>query len=126
MKPLLLIYKLDLLPYSETFILEQARSFSAFRVVFICERGVEGLDLGDFEVLVLERKWTKLFLKDEAQVQVFREAKVCLCHFLTSAVFIYDLCRMNHVRLFIMCHGFDVSLNRLKLSNGFFKSLMKR
>jgi len=109
-----LIYRHDLLPYSETFILEQARHLQRYRPYFAGRRRVEGLEIPEDRVAVakesgllfpLTGKWPALVrrLKRES-------AKVVHAHFEGGGIGALGLARDLGAPLVTTCHGWDVTV----------------
>jgi len=126
-KPVVLIFKPDLLPYSETFILEQARFLQRYRPVFVGLRRVPGLDIGDHEILnhgghigrlrEYAYAWSGIapdFLRRVAR----RRPALVHAHFGPSGVLAMPLCRRLGVPLVVSAWGYDVTVSDRELARG--------
>ena len=123
--PKVLIYRSKLLPYSETFIREQALALRGWRAVLIGETMVsDGLSLDELDVRLLfpenAPSWRRFvypirrqaMLPDHlvtAHLRKFR-AQLVHAHFGTSAVDIWPYARALRLPLLITLHGFDINI----------------
>lgn len=109
-----LIYRHDLLPYTETFVLEQAGHLRRYRPYFAGRRRVAGLALPEGRVAVASEdghlfsvtgRWPALVsrLKEE-------HVKVVHAHFEGGGIGAMVLARDLGVPLVTTCHGWDVTM----------------
>ncbi len=114
------IYRHDLLPYSETFIRAQAEQLQNYRAVYAGLRRVEGLELPQDRVFVIDDGSPtgsisrSLFLasgRSRYLVDVLRErrARIIHAHFEGGGVAAMGLAATLDVPLLVTCHGFDVT-----------------
>ncbi len=121
-----LVYKSQLLPYSETFIREQTRCLESWRGILVGDQVMEkGLSLDGLDVRVLGKKnrvVRKLVntvneLLDRpsrsALSQLRKEdAQLLHIHFATEAVRIWPLIRALQLPTLVTLHGFDINVYR--------------
>jgi glycosyltransferase involved in cell wall biosynthesis len=109
-----LIYRHDLLPYTETFVLEQARHLRRYRPFFAGLRRVEGLALPEDRVAVAEEdgrlfRWTGRWRALEGRMR--REGvRVVHAHFEGGGIGARRLARRMGAPLVTTCHGWDVTV----------------
>lgn len=114
------IYRHDLLPFSETFIREQAEHLQCYRAIYTGLRRVEGLELPPDRVFVVDdgsltgRISRSLFLASGTSrhlVDVLREhrARIIHAHFEGGGIAAMGLAATLDVPLLVTCHGFDVT-----------------
>jgi len=117
-----LIYKSDLLPYSETFIVEQVKALRRWQATVVGLRRIPGLSLDELSVHLLlndqSSDFRRLPLKfasqirwlPEAIVSPLRSLKPALvhAHFGTEAHFASIIASKLSVPLLVTLHGFDI------------------
>lgn len=121
-----LVYKSQLLPYSETFIREQTRCLESWRGVLVGDQVMEkGLSLDGLDVRVLGKKNRVVrkidntiheLLDRPSQTAVSRlrreNAQLLHIHFATEAVRIWPLIRALQLPTLVTLHGFDINVYR--------------
>lgn len=127
MKPKVLVYKPDVLPYSETFIKEQMLAYKNWHGVLVGHRRVpDGLPLDGLDVRLLlndppgrveESRWRLrrlLGLVSRAEVRrlAAENAQLFHAHFGTVAVDIWPLVRALNLPMVVTLHGFDINIHR--------------
>jgi glycosyltransferase involved in cell wall biosynthesis len=109
-----LIYRHDLLPYSETFVLEQTRHLKRYKPFFAGRRRVEGLELPSSRVAVASEsgflfpmtgKWPALIRRLQNE-----NVKLVHAHFEGGGIGALGLARDLGVPLVTTCHGWDVTV----------------
>lgn len=126
-KPKVLVYKPDVLPYSETFIKEQMLAYRNWHGVLVGHRRVpDGLSLDGLDVRLLlndppgrveELRWRLrrlLGLVSRAEVRrlAAENAQLFHAHFGTMAVDIWPLVRALNLPMVVTLHGFDINIHR--------------
>jgi glycosyltransferase involved in cell wall biosynthesis len=121
-----LVYKSQLLPYSETFIREQTRCLKSWKGVLVGDQVMaNGLALDGLDVRVLGnknrilRKLNNTFneLLDRPSRSAVRRlrgehAQLLHVHFATEAVRIWPLIRELQLPTLVTLHGFDINVHR--------------
>lgn len=122
-----IVYSNELLPYSETFIYEQARALKSWTPLLLGEKAsMLGLDLTPLHHQVLENPQTSWWLRsacrrlrrigmpDPRGVTMARSfgASLVHAHFGTSAVEIAPLARHLKLPMVVTLHGYDVTIRR--------------
>jgi glycosyltransferase involved in cell wall biosynthesis len=121
-----LVYKSDLLPYSETFIREQVRSYSRWAAVLVGTHVVRGVPLDGLDVRLLHRgggapNWLgmrfrevlrELDVASPGDVQQLRREAASLfhVHFGTEAVAVWPLAKRLRLPVVVTLHGSDINL----------------
>lgn len=117
-RPTVLIFKKDLMAYSETFIAEQARGLTRYRPVFVAFRRVEsgiGLIAGMDRILLDEGGWRRIGLRSGCLAAGWRRrldaVGPVLIHaqFGTSGVAAMPIARALGVPLICTFQGFDIT-----------------
>ncbi|HVX76005.1 MAG TPA: glycosyltransferase [Bradyrhizobium sp.] len=120
-----LVYKTDILPFSETFIRDQVLSYQRWQATLAGLRYTRQLSLAgvDAQLLCNERgpdawkiandirrvMWA--FPREAARRVASHRPDIVHAHFGASGVEIWPLARMLHIPLLITLHGSDVSIN---------------
>lgn len=122
-----LVYRSDVLPYSETFIREQIRSLKSWDAELVGRRrSQKAVALNGVAVRIFDEKefsrWERLknglkyFLLSprSRELQGLREEEFDLvhAHFGTEAVDAYPLARSLGVPLLVTLHGYDITIKR--------------
>lgn len=122
-----LVYKPDLLPYSETFIKEQVLAYQRWQGVLVGHRRVpNGLPLDGLDVRLLLndppgqieelrwrlRRWLDLVSRAEVRCLAAENAQLFHAHFGTVAVDIWPLVRALRLPMVVTLHGFDINVHR--------------
>lgn len=120
-RPCVAIYRNQLLPLSQTFIRDQARTMQRFRPVFVGrELAGAGLDLRDFDVRLagaaggLRSTLGRVLPTLRPLPRVLRAAGAALvhAHFGTDAVDAWPDVRRLGIPMFVTLHGFDIHTSR--------------
>lgn len=119
-----LVYRNELLPASETFILSQANALRKFRPLFGgLKRVNDGLDLTRHQVLTLsesdswnEKAKRRVFLRTGRtrrlmQAIAAQNPQVIHAHFAIDACAVLPIAKKLRVPLIVTLHGYDVSRN---------------
>jgi glycosyltransferase involved in cell wall biosynthesis len=121
------IFRSDLLPYSETFIRDQALALRRWRPIMIGHRRVpNGLVLDEPEIHLLARSrqgqfsgmletlryWTNM--PDPEHVRILKQMDVSLvhAHFGTDAVDIWPVVKAAGLPMLVTLHGYDIQIHR--------------
>ena len=127
MKNKVLVYKPDLLPYSETFIKEQMLSYRSWHGVLVGHRRIpHGLPLDGLDVRLLLndppgrgverlwrlRRWWGMTSKTEVRRLAAENARLFHAHFGTVAVDIWPLVRALSLPMIVTLHGYDINIYR--------------
>jgi glycosyltransferase involved in cell wall biosynthesis len=116
-----LVYRNELLPSSETFILSQANSLRRFRPVFAGLQRVDGLDLSHHAAFTLsgsefwnEKVRRRAFLRTGHARRFVREIEalnshVIHAHFAIDACAVLPIAKQLGAPLIVTLHGYDVS-----------------
>lgn len=121
-----LVYKSDLLPYSETFIREQVRACKTWHPVLVGARALNGLPLDDLDVRYLRRSgsgkstevaWKILREFDVPPPGVVRRlraegAALVHVHFGTEAVAMWPALERLGLPVLVTLHGSDINMYR--------------
>jgi glycosyltransferase involved in cell wall biosynthesis len=123
--PNVLVYRNELLPPTETFILSQAMALRRFRPLFGGLRRVsDGLDLAPHPVLTLcgseswsEKARTRAFLRTGHTRQLTRaiaeqSPQIIHAHFAIDACAVLPIAKRLQVPLIVTLHGYDVSCRK--------------
>jgi colanic acid/amylovoran biosynthesis glycosyltransferase len=119
-KPSLFIYRNELLPASETFILSQGESLSAFRAIYLGLRRVPGLEVPEDRCVLLatghytrlKAAWLKLLgatTSDIIRLRALRPALVH-AHFGIDATNAMPIARSLGIPLVVTFHGSDATV----------------
>jgi glycosyltransferase involved in cell wall biosynthesis len=124
-----LVYRNELLPRSETFILSQANALRRFQPVFGgLKRVSDGLDLGRHLVLTLseseswiEKALRRIFLRTGCTRRLTRtiaaqSPRIIHAHFAIDASAVLPIAKRLQVPLIVTLHGYDVSRNEEALN----------
>jgi glycosyltransferase involved in cell wall biosynthesis len=127
MKNKVLVYKPDLLPYSETFIKEQICALQNWHGILIGHRRLpHGLSLDGLDVRLLlndppahieewlwrlRRSWG-LPSKAEVRRLAAENAQLFHAHFGTVAVDVWPLARALNLPMIVTLHGYDINIHR--------------
>ena len=135
-----LIYRSQLLPYSETFIKEQVLSLENWQAVLVGETQVEkGLSLDGLDVRLLGcgklalvkkiiRKLNYLVKSYSIKQQKSLEqenANLVHVHFATEAVQIWPLVKAMKLPMLVTLHGYDINIHKEWWESGQGGALMK-
>jgi glycosyltransferase involved in cell wall biosynthesis len=126
--PCALIYRDQLLPFSETFILNQAEAMRTYAPTFVGRRRVPGIDLGEHEAVVIDEggvpgalRWARSLCgrppADFLARLRGRSPRLIHAHFGPDGVNALPLQRRLGVPLVVTFHGYDAT-QRAVLSNG--------
>ncbi len=121
-----LVYKSDLLPYSETFIKEQVLACARWRPVLVGRHRVNGLSLDGLDVRLLRGggfpRWRDLGCKLLREIDVAplgmvgrlraEQASLVHVHFGTEAVAIWPALRRLGLPVAVTLHGSDINIYR--------------
>lgn len=128
----LIVFKTDLLPYSETFIREQAMALRSWSPVLVGYSRTPGLELAPLEHIVLQppaaSRSTKLigkmramaWLADRSHVERLRSENASLvhAHFGHGAVAIYPVAQALGLPMVVTLHGQDISIAKERWERG--------
>lgn len=109
-----LVYRADLLPYSETFIKGQVLSYSGWAPTLLGERIVHGIPLDGINVRLVGSSWLRKFgIPFPAVNRLKSEAATLLhVHFGTDAVAIWPIAKRLDIPVVITLHGYDINIYR--------------
>ncbi len=128
-----LVYKTDLLPYSETFIKEQALAYQRWKPILVGHHRVaKGVPLDGLEVRLLlndppgtieELLWRIRRLRGTVSGSEVRRltplaARLLHAHFGTGAVDIWPLARALALPMVVTLHGYDIGIRRERWEAG--------
>jgi len=119
------IFRKDLLPLSETFILDQFLSYQGWEAHLAGYRFCDGLDMAGISAFTLEgrirRPFKRIYLKAFQHMQylgisspVFKsyveklDAEIIHAHFGYDAILVYDIARALKIPLVVTLHGSDI------------------
>jgi colanic acid/amylovoran biosynthesis glycosyltransferase len=116
----ILIFRHDLLPWSETFILSQAENLRHFVPVYCGLRRVNGLNPDAERTIVIKERSLRGWIRGQtfrafrwahALVPQLRRLNVCLvhAHFEGGGMSAVRLARALKIPLIVTCHGIDVT-----------------
>lgn len=124
--PKVLVYRSDLLPYSETFIKDQVMSYRRWQPILVGMRQVDGLSLQNLDVRVLCQTNNTLWQRAKHRLQ--RELAMPLpgvaerlrqespslvhVHFGTDAVDFWPTGACLDVPMVVTLHGYDINIHR--------------
>ena len=126
-RPTALIFRMRLLPFSETFIQSQANAMRTFRPFFIGLRKVKGLDVSDESAWIANRGgvsgWARelrfrMWGPSAGCTQQFRRMQPKICaHFGPDACEAIQLAKRLRIPLIATFHGYDATLTDAALAN---------
>jgi glycosyltransferase involved in cell wall biosynthesis len=135
-KPTVLVYRSNLLPFSETFIKAQLLAYKNWRGVLIGERllhqlDLDGLDVRLFEAVASQRarflgKVKKILGLPRAGVLKREKPNLLHAHFGPDAVMAAPLAEALNVPLVATLHGFDINITRRWWEDGNAGAAMRR
>jgi glycosyltransferase involved in cell wall biosynthesis len=135
-KPTVLVYRSNLLPYSETFIKAQLQAYRNWRGVLVGERLVHQLDLDGLDVRLSDTMASrgarilgkvKKYLGIPGPVGLKREKPDLLhAHFGPDAVMVAPLAQALNIPLIATLHGFDITIARRWWEDGNAGAAMRR
>jgi glycosyltransferase involved in cell wall biosynthesis len=118
-----LVYKSELLPYSETFIKEQTLSLKRWKPVLVGLRRVAGLDLDELDVRVLngeKNTWRRVYQsalrqlgKPDPAITAKLEtenASLIHIHFGVDAVNFWPVAQALGLPILVTLHGYDINI----------------
>jgi len=122
----IIVFKSDLLPYSETFIKQQIAFLKDWDAVLVGNRRVHGLDLDEIHIEFLEpvkpsssrkvwRELNKLLWRPfGADVSIVKACDPSLvhAHFGTDGVAFYPVARKLKLPMIVTLHGVDINVHR--------------
>jgi glycosyltransferase involved in cell wall biosynthesis len=122
----IVVYRSDLLSYSETFIKQQVSFLTNWKPILMGTRSVPGLGLEDLEVVFLNRKrqspihaaWrevSKLLwrpLSSDIDIVGSYSPRLIHAHFGTDGVTVYPIAKKLGIPLVVTLHGFDIYILR--------------
>lgn len=135
-----LIYRSQILPYSETFIKEQVQALKSWRAVLVGDVKVEkGLSLDGLDTLLfsegkrsfIKRLISKLnflikrYSSRQRKYLEREKAQLVHVHFATEAVQIWPLIKAMNLPMLVTLHGFDINIYRKWWESGQGGHLMK-
>src|SRR5260370_28047687 len=120
-----LVVRSELLPYSETFVKEQALSYTGWRPVFVGLKRIPGLPVEDLNIRLLPsttslpgRAYPELFKSLRIPPPGIRRrllpesASLIHVHFGTDAVDHWDWIRSFNVPIVVTLHGYDINIHK--------------
>lgn len=138
--PTVLIYRDQLLPYSETFIPAQGRSLSRYQPVYVGTRRLSERLQGDSvivlgELLAFSRFWQGLYkfsnVAHPRWIEVLKQQRPAMvhAHFGSDGGFVLPLCRCLRVPLTVTFHGYDATWttpawHSIRSQGDFFRALL--
>jgi glycosyltransferase involved in cell wall biosynthesis len=135
-KPTVLVYRSNLLPFSETFISEQVRAYQKWRGLLVGEQLLNQLDLAGLDVRLIEAAATRgaRFLGKArryfgfSQLRALEREKPALlhAHFGPDAVKAAPLAQALNIPLIATLHGYDINIRRQWWEDGSGGAAMRR
>lgn len=136
-KPTVLVYRSNLLPFSETFIREQVQAYQSWRGILIGQKLLHQLDLDSLDVrLVGEAMGRGAFMMQEVRKylglsglsQEFVEDKPSLlhAHFGPDAISAAPLAQLLGIPLIATLHGYDINIRPQWWKSGHGGKAMRR
>jgi colanic acid/amylovoran biosynthesis glycosyltransferase len=119
--PTVLIYRDDLLGYSETFIADQASALRRFNPIFVGIRSIDGLDIPHPKFTLARKGW--LGSLDKLRIKSIRPPKHSLqnltgfgavlihAHFLVDAATALHFSKGLNIPLIVSVHGYDATVS---------------
>ena len=119
-KPRVLIFRHELLPWSETFVLNQAESLTSFTPIYMGLTRTNGLETCPERTIILRDQSTKGWVLGQlfrafrwfpSLVSRLRSLRISLihAHFEGGGMSMVRLARALQVPLLVTCHGIDVT-----------------
>jgi colanic acid/amylovoran biosynthesis glycosyltransferase len=117
-KPNILIFRTRLLPFSETFIRDQALSLKRYEPYFIgCKRVRNGIDLPSEKVILLRNslQLQALLRPSSSDIELLRSLNPTIihAHFGIDAVYAVSISQRLNIPLIVTFHGYDVTLKNM-------------
>lgn len=125
-KPKVLVYSAVLLPYSQTFILEQTRNLQKWQGILVGETGVEnGLELTGMDVRFLDsektltarlqrrlNRWLRRHSSSAVKLLKQEKARLLHVHFATNAASVWPIAKTLNLPMLVTLHGYDINRHR--------------
>lgn len=115
-RPRIGVYRTVFPQYSETFISEQLRTYSAFAPVLICRdlldasSDVQAVSVGGRVSAIKRILFTAGVVGAFRDLSAVRDLKLVHAHFAPDAILARPIARALHVPLIVTCHGSDVMM----------------
>lgn len=131
-RPTALIYRFKLLPFSETFIRNQAESLQQFQPHFLGLRSINGIDLAPSRTTILNPnydfggKWHELRFKLFGHLTAL-PIKPCLihAHFADDGAIVLPLAKRLSIPLVVTCHGYEILAQPHEFSRSSYQRLYR-
>lgn len=115
MKPIALIYRFKLLPFSETFIQNQAESLKGFEARYLGLRSIPGIQTNSDRTTIINSSHS---LADKLREQRFKlfgktskikfKPDLIHAHFANDGAIVLPFAKRLDLPLIVTCHGFDI------------------
>jgi colanic acid/amylovoran biosynthesis glycosyltransferase len=117
-KPIALIYRFKLLPFSETFIQNQAESLETFQPHYLGLRSISGITTHPDRTTIINPNSNPISKLREQRFKLFgKTSKVKFkpalihAHFANDGAIVLPFAKQLNLPLLVTCHGFDVLHN---------------
>ena len=115
MKPIVLIYRFKLLPFSETFIQNQAESLKGFEAQYLGLRSLPGIQTNIDRTTIINSSHSVADTLREQRFKLFgKTSKIKFkpdlihAHFANDGAIVLPFAKRLNLPLIVTCHGFDV------------------
>jgi colanic acid/amylovoran biosynthesis glycosyltransferase len=120
MKPIALIYRFKLLPFSETFIQNQAESLKGFEARYLGLRSIPGIQTNRDRTTIINSSHSIADRLREQRFKLFgKTSKIKFkpdlihAHFANDGAIVLPFAKRLDLPLIVTCHGFDI-LNQIQ------------
>ncbi len=114
-KPIALIYRFKILPFSETFIQNQAESLQGFEARYLGLRSIPGIDTHPDRTTIINSNHSLISKLKEQRFKFFgKTSKIDFkpalvhAHFANDGAIVLPFAKRLNVPLIVTCHGFDI------------------
>ncbi|MFM2429259.1 MAG: hypothetical protein RLZZ511_472 [Cyanobacteriota bacterium] len=127
--PTALIYRFKLLPFSETFIQNQAESLQQFQPHYLGLRSLPGILTDPDRTTILNphnrigQRFAELRFKLAGQTKLAVQPDLIHAHFADDGAIALPLAQQLKIPLIVTCHGFDVLSSRAAQSKTLYQRL---
>ncbi len=117
-KPIALIYRFKLLPFSETFIQNQAESLTTFQPHYLGLRSISGITTHPDRTTIINSNSNPISKLREQHFKLFGKTSKIKCkpalihaHFANDGAIVLPFAKRSNLPLLVTCHGFDILHN---------------
>jgi colanic acid/amylovoran biosynthesis glycosyltransferase len=129
--PTALIYRFKLLPFSETFIQNQAESLQQFQPYYLGLRSLPGVLTDPDRTTILNphnrlgQRFAEFHFKLRGRTRLTVQPDLIHAHFADDGAIALPLAQQLNIPLIVTCHGFDVLSSRASQSKSLYQRLYR-